>query len=193
MTTLNNLLIDAESKLSVLLGGTTTLSNPSENSNDPLVQIMLTALAGQVKLDEKILNRLYQLDIRTIDCECLEIIASLVGEFKRTNKKTISQDCKIICENNYKPYIFDDHCTTVCKPIEFTDEIYLKILRTLDYIKYPNRNNIKNICDIFGWSMFYTNDYLNIFIGNDDIYYYQSILKIIPLPIGTQLRILTNC
>ena len=54
MTTLNNLLIDAESKLSVLLGGTTTLSNPSENSNDPLVQIMLTALAGQVKLDEKI-------------------------------------------------------------------------------------------------------------------------------------------
>ena len=90
MTTLNNLLIDAESKLSVLLGGTTTLSNPSENSNDPLVQIMLTALAGQVKLDEKILNRLYQLDIRTIDCECLEIIASLVGEFKRTNKKTIA-------------------------------------------------------------------------------------------------------
>ena len=109
------------------------------------------------------------------------------------NNNIISQDCKIICENNYKPYIFDDHCTTVCKPIEFTDEIYLKILRTLDYIKYPNRNNIKNICDIFGWSMFYTNDYLNIFIGNDDIYYYQSILKIIPLPIGTQLRILTNC
>lgn len=88
MTTLNNLLIDAESKLSVLLGGTTTLSNPSENSNDPLVQIMLTALAGQVKLDEKILNRLYQLDIRTIDCECLEIVASLVGEFKRSNKQT---------------------------------------------------------------------------------------------------------
>lgn len=88
MSTLDQLLIDAENKLSTILGGATTLSNPSENSNDPLVQIMLTSLAGQVKLDEKIINRLYDIDIRTIDCECLNIIANLIGEFKRTNKKT---------------------------------------------------------------------------------------------------------
>ena len=114
--------------------------------------------------------------------------------FKLCNSNNIiTQECKIICEHTYKTYIFDNNCTSICKPIEFTDEIYLKILRTLDYIKYPNRINIKNICDIFGWSMFYTYDYLNILINNDNPYYYQSILRIIPTPIGCKLRILTNC
>lgn len=105
----------------------------------------------------------------------------------------INNNCIIICENNYNAYTFDNNCVLNCKPIDFTDDIYLKILKILDYIKYPNRINIKNICDIFGWSMFYTYDYLNILINNDNPYYYQSILRIIPTPIGCKLRILTNC
>lgn len=86
--TLDQLFADAESKISVVLGGTTTLSNPSENWPDPLVQIIGVALAGQKIIDDKISSQFDYFNIKTADCACLDTIASLVGEYKRENKST---------------------------------------------------------------------------------------------------------
>lgn len=114
--------------------------------------------------------------------------------FKLCNKNNIiDQGCETICNNNYQKYIFDNSCLLKCEDVTLSNETYLNILKSIDYFKYPNRNNIKKICDIFGWSMFYTTDYLNIVINNDNIFDNQSILTIIPTPIGENLRILKNC
>ena len=86
--TLDQLFANAESKISTILGGTTTLSNPSENWPDPLVQTIGVALAGQQLIDEKINNVFNYYNIANANCACLDTIASLVGEYKRTNKSS---------------------------------------------------------------------------------------------------------
>lgn len=83
---LDQLFADAESKISTIAGGATTLSDPSENWPDPFVQSTGIVLAGQYELDKKIDTKWDSVDIRKVDCECLEVVAARTGDFKRTNK-----------------------------------------------------------------------------------------------------------
>ncbi|MDB4461453.1 baseplate J/gp47 family protein [bacterium] len=86
--TLDELLVDAETKLSGLLGGATALSNPSLYASDPFVQAILVALGGQADLDAKIESKFNNYDINTVSCNCIDTVASLVGETRHVNKPT---------------------------------------------------------------------------------------------------------
>lgn len=86
--TLNDYIIDADSKLSVILGGSTALVDPNTHLPDPLEQILLIALAGQVSVEKAIVDKFGSFDIRVVDCECLDIVAARTGDFRRTNKQT---------------------------------------------------------------------------------------------------------
>lgn len=85
---LSELLVDFESKLSGILGGATTLSNPSEHFDDPLVQVVLPLLAGQAEIDKKIDEKFNNFNIKEVSCDCLEVVASLAGYYRRNNKVT---------------------------------------------------------------------------------------------------------
>lgn len=86
--TLDELLVDAETKLSALLGGATALSNPSLYASDPFVQAVLVALGGQADLDAKIEAKFNSYNINTVSCECIDAVASLMGETRHVNKPT---------------------------------------------------------------------------------------------------------
>ncbi|MDB4461452.1 hypothetical protein N9043_00730 [bacterium] len=102
-------------------------------------------------------------------------------------------DCITICENNYQTHEADESCGASCEELELSQEDIDNIFLMIPYLKYPSRMNIQAICDIFGWVVIYTNDYINIYINGDDPNFYKSIIDLIPIPIGEEIRILTDC
>ena len=88
---LNQYIIDTEAQLNSLFGGATTLSNVNEHIDDPFTQSIVVPLAGLVEIEKKIASKFENFDIREVDCSCLDIVASMVGYTRRTNKKTTVQ------------------------------------------------------------------------------------------------------
>lgn len=84
MKTLDQLVAEFRNKVEPVIG-ITGLSNPAENISDPLVQIIINALAGHERLEMELSNILNDLDIRTVSCDRLETLASLIGATKRSN------------------------------------------------------------------------------------------------------------
>lgn len=109
--------------------------------------------------------------------------------FKFCNYEATPLDCVEICGGQYREYSFSNKCIEQ----EYDDDTLVSILQTIEYLNYPSRENIQAICDIFGWGLIYTEDYINILIGADDPAMYKAIIDLIPVPIGESIRILTDC
>lgn len=117
--------------------------------------------------------------------------------FKACYYESTPGDCVTICGDSYRPHLFSkiktENCKSNCVTPEYTDEFLVNVLNTLDYLNYPSRENIQVICDIFGWGLIYTTDYISILIGTDDPNLYKPVIDLIPVPIGEQIRLLTDC
>lgn len=134
-----------------------------------------------------------QVDFIRLMCESempIENIAKLTG-FNGCSYEPIDQGCFDFCGTQRRRYTFD-----LCKPCNYTifnDDFYLSVLKMSRVNKYPSRNNLSKIVNLFGWVVFYTSGYINIDIGGDDIAKLGSIIKTIPAPIGSKIRVISDC
>lgn len=79
-------LSELETALSVVMGGSTALSDPANNISDPLVQIAIHALGGLCAVETALQEFKSGFNIATASCDCLTILATLIGETQLTNK-----------------------------------------------------------------------------------------------------------
>lgn len=77
-----------ETRLSSVLGGATTVSNPAENASDPLVQLALAHAIGLHELETMFQKSSTLLDIRTSPCADLDKIGLMLGVPRNTNAIT---------------------------------------------------------------------------------------------------------
>lgn len=77
-----------ETELAAVMGGATTLSDPTNNQADPMVQIALNALGGLCEVEAAIEEFKNGFNINAASCACLTILATLIGEEQRTNKRS---------------------------------------------------------------------------------------------------------
>lgn len=163
-----------------------------KHSDDILATYLHPAYGSEHKL-YKIIKILLDYQESSIEEICnselpLLPVLELYG-FKPCSYDSTPAGCIDICGQQYQTYTFSKKCGE----IELSDSQILQILSIKEYLHYPNRDNIYNICTIFGWELIYTEDYINIHIGNDDPNLVKFIIDNIPIPIGEQLRIITDC
>jgi hypothetical protein len=118
----------------------------------------------------------------------LKTLAQLAG--MRCSAFKDEGGCIDVCGNQkriYLPYEGD------CLDAEFTDGFYQAVIKARRIAKYPNGHTLRKLADLFGWSIIYTNDFINIDIAADDPAKAFSVLHIFPIPLGESLRVIGTC
>lgn len=165
---------------------------PCQHSSDVLKRYASNLYGSESKLS-KIIKILLDYQESTLETLCsqsiaLSAIVQALG-FKPCHYEYELSDCFTLCGVDYKESIFKCGCT----PYQHDDTILLKLLMSTEFMKYPSRTNIKSICDIFGFGLIYSEQYINILLYNNNPAIYKCIIDMIPVPIGEKIRILTDC
>ena len=137
----------------------------------------------QLQYQELILKDLCEKDLS------LKAIAEASG-YLSCIQPLVDNDCEDICGSSYRVYTLSE-CRN-CIDFTFSDEHYLNVIKSLQYMKYPNRNNYEQIADIFGWELIYSNTGINFVVGSSPANY-SSFFAMLPVPMGDSLRLLAPC
>ena len=98
--------------------------------------------------------------------------------------------CSDVCGTQKRSYLRDE-CD--CLDSDFPDSFYQAVIKARRIAKYPNGYTLRKLADAFGWSVTYTNDFINIDIAADDPAKAFSVLRVFPVPLGETLRVIGDC
>ena len=154
-----------------------------------------TGLFGGGTVIGEIINNLLLQQEDTLQLLCdssldLKSLVTLTG-FNHCVPKLESQGCQTICNQQKELYEIIE-CDD-CIDLNADDNYYLNIMKAYRMKKYPSRENLSSLLDLFGWNIIYTPDAILIDVGSDDPNLASGLAFLLPIPIGESIAIVSDC
>ena len=106
-------------------------------------------------------------------------------------KNVIFEECREVCGERVAVHRIDncEDCTMIIKDNEF----YLNVLKVYREKKYPTRNNIESIVNLFGWTVHYDEQGIYLNGGSEAPLVVASIIPLLAIPLGVEVFIVGPC